>query len=51
MLQQDVTQEDLVKGILDEYDVEENVAREDIQEFLDILIKGGILTKDDGDEV
>lgn len=51
MLQQDVTQEDLVKGILDEYDVEESVAREDIQEFLDILVKGGILTKDDGDAV
>ena len=30
MLQQDVTVEDLVKGILDEYDVEESVAREDI---------------------
>ena len=27
MLQQDVTVEDLVKGILDEYDVEESVAR------------------------
>ena len=51
MLQQDVTQEDLVKGILDEYDVEESVAREDIQEFLDILVKGGILIKDDGDAV
>ena len=50
MLQQDITQEDLVKGILDEYDVEESIAREDIQEFLDILVKSGILTKDDGDE-
>ena len=51
MLQQDVTQEDLVKGILDEYDVQESVAREDIQEFLDILVKSGILVKDDGDAV
>ena len=51
MLQQDVTVEDLVKGILDEYDVEESVAREDIQEFLDILVKGGILTKDEDDAV
>lgn len=51
MLQQDVTQENLVKGILDEYDVEESVAREDIQEFLDILVKSGILVKDDGDAV
>ncbi|MDD7390320.1 MAG: PqqD family protein [Lachnospiraceae bacterium] len=47
MLQQDVSMEDLVKGILDEYDVEESVAREDIQEFLDTLVKGGILTKDE----
>ncbi|MCI7100233.1 MAG: PqqD family protein [Lachnospiraceae bacterium] len=51
MLQQDVTVEDLVKGILDEYDVEESVAREDIQEFLDTLVKGGILTKDEDDAV
>ena len=51
MLQQDVTVEDLVKGILDEYDVEESVAREDIQEFLDTLVKGGILTKDEDDVV
>ena len=31
MLQEDVTFEDLVKGILAEYDVEEEVAREDIR--------------------
>lgn len=47
MLQEDVTFEDLVKGILAEYDVEEEVAREDIQEFLDTLISGGILKKDE----
>ena len=47
MLQEDVTFEDLVKGILDQYDVEEEVAREDIQEFLDTLISGGILEKDE----
>lgn len=47
MLQDDVTLKELVKGILDEYDVEESVAREDILEFLDILIDGGILEKDE----
>ena len=47
MLQRDVTLDDLVRGILDEYDVEESVAREDIQEFLDKLEAGGILTKDE----
>lgn len=50
MLQEDVTMEDLVKGILAEYDVEEQVAREDIQEFLDTLVKGGILMLEDTDE-
>lgn len=47
MLQSEVSFEDLVKGILEEYDVEEEVAREDIQEFLDKLVEGGILTKDE----
>lgn len=43
MLQEEATYEELVKGILDEYDVEESVAREDIQEFLDRLSKAGII--------
>lgn len=43
MLQQERDFEDLVQGILDEYDVDEETAREDIQEFLDTLRKGGIL--------
>lgn len=43
MLQEEATYEELVKGILDEYDVEETVAREDIQEFLDRLSKAGII--------
>lgn len=47
MLQEEVTLDDLVKGILDEYDVSEEIAREDIQEFLEELIKGGILTGDE----
>lgn len=47
MLQNEMSFEDLVQGILEEYDVEESVAREDIQEFLDRLVEGGILTKDE----
>lgn len=43
LLQEEVTMEDLVAGILEEYDVEEEVAREDIQEFLNTLTEGGIL--------
>lgn len=43
LLQSDRSLDDLVQGILEEYDVEEDVAREDIQEFLDTLRKNGIL--------
>ena len=46
MLQNEVTFDDLVNGILEEYDVEESVAREDIREFLDKIIESGILAKD-----
>ena len=43
LLQEEVTMDELVQGILNEYDVEQEVARNDIQEFLDKLIEGGIL--------
>ena len=43
MLQSDKSLDDLIQGILDEYDGEESVAREDIQEFLETLRKNGIL--------
>ena len=43
MLQSEVSFDDLVQGILDIYDVDEVTAREDIQEFLDTLVQGGIL--------
>ncbi|MBE5956970.1 MAG: PqqD family protein [Lachnospiraceae bacterium] len=43
MLQNEVTEDDLVRGILDEYEVEEEVAREDIREFIHTLVAGKIL--------
>lgn len=43
MLQKDVTMDELVTGVLAEYDVDEETAREDIQEFIDQLMKGQIL--------
>lgn len=46
MLQEDISFDGLVEGILEEYDVDEAVAREDIREFLDRLIDSGILAKD-----
>lgn len=45
MLQSEVTFNDLLKGILEIYDVDEETAKEDIQEFLATLIEGGILDK------
>lgn len=47
LLQEEITFEGLVEGILNEYDVEESIAREDIREFLDSLEKGRILVKDE----
>lgn len=43
MLQEDVTIEDLVAGVLEEYNVDEETAREDIQEFLDELIEAQVI--------
>ena len=50
MLQEEVTEDDLVNGILNEYEVEEDVAREDIREFIDTLVAGNILAKEEGNE-
>ena len=47
MLQNEVTFDDLLAGIMKEYDVDEEIAKEDIQDFLDKLTEGGILTEDD----
>ena len=44
LLQEDVTFEELVQNVLEEYDVEESIARNDIQRFLEKLQEGGILT-------
>lgn len=46
MLQEEVTFEEIVQGILKEYDVDEETVRADVREFLDKLIAGGILTED-----
>ena len=47
MLQEEVTEDDLVAGILNEYEVEEEVAREDIREFIDTLVTGNILVREE----
>ena len=50
MLRSEVSFDDLLKGILETYDVDEETAREDIQEFLDTLIEGGILDEPEKNE-
>ena len=47
MLQSDVNFDELLRGILDSYEVEEEAAREDIREFLDKLDAAGILIRDE----
>ena len=46
MLQKEVTFDELVADILEEYSVEEEVAKKDIQEFLDKLMGNGVLEKE-----
>ncbi len=43
MLQSDVTFEELLRGIMAEYEVDEETAGKDIKEFLEKLRQGGIL--------
>lgn len=43
LLQEEVTLEELVSKVTEEYEVEEAVAKEDILEFLETLKKGGII--------
>ena len=43
LLQNDVTLDEIVKAVLDEYDVEESVARKDAADFLAVLQENNIL--------
>ena len=40
-LQEERTEEELVQRILEEYEVEEDVAREDVRDFIELLQEGG----------
>lgn len=46
-LQEETTMSELIEAVLAEYDVEEDVARADIEEFLDTLVNSGVLAKED----
>ena len=42
-LKEDVTEEELVASVVSEYDIDEKTARNDIQEFLEVLRQSKIL--------
>lgn len=44
-LKEDVSKDELAAALMNEYDVEENIAREDIDAFLDILKKNKMLNE------
>lgn len=48
-LQKDCSEEDLIQCILDEYDVDRETARTDIQAFLDKMNQIGILVRGDSE--
>lgn len=45
MLQEETTFENIVQGILDEYDADEETVKADVQEFLDRIKEAGICLK------
>ena len=42
-LQEEKTEDDLVKAVTDKYEIDEETAREDVKAFVDILVKPGII--------
>ena len=42
-LQEDITEEELVKKVLEEYEIDEETAKNDVAEFIEKLVQGGII--------
>lgn len=42
-LQQDITKEELVEAVLDEYEIDQETVEKDVEEFLEELVKNRIL--------
>lgn len=45
LLQNEITEEELVQNLLNEYEVDEETARADISEFIDILVANKVLER------
>lgn len=43
ILQNDCSKEDLISGMMSEYEVNEETAKEDVDAFIESLIQGGVL--------
>ena len=42
-LQKDITEDELVKAVVEKYEVDEETARKDVQSFVETLVKPGII--------
>ena len=42
-LQKEISEDELVKAVLEKYDVDEETARKDVQSFIETLVKPGII--------
>ena len=45
LLQDEITEEELVNKLLEEYDVDEETARADVAEFIDVLVDNKVLER------
>lgn len=45
LLQNEITEEELVQNLLKEYEVDEETARADVSEFIDVLVANKVLER------
>lgn len=45
LLQDEISEEELVNKLLEEYDVDEETARTDVAEFIDVLVDNKVLVR------
>ena len=43
ILQDECTKEDLINGVMNEYEIDIDTAKKDVDEFIESLVQGGVL--------